>query len=77
MNNMLPSYFEYMKPVQPVACNYYGIRKPRLHPPIINHDFGEQMVQYCLIKILNEDNHETTLNKNNIYSQCFFTFKGT
>ena len=21
MNNMLPSYFEYMKPVQPVACN--------------------------------------------------------
>ena len=37
MNNMLPSYFEYMKPVQPVACNYYGIRKPRLHPPIINN----------------------------------------
>ena len=28
MNNMLASYFEYMKPVQPVACNYYGIRKP-------------------------------------------------
>ena len=77
MNNMLPSYFEYMKPVQPVACNYYGIRKPRfygirkprLHPPIINHEFGEQMVQYCLIKILNEDNHETTLNKKSIYSQ--------
>ena len=67
MNNMLPSYFEYMKPVQPVACIYYGIRKPRLHPPIINHE----MVQYCLIKILNEDNHETTLNKNNIYSQSF------
>ena len=77
MNNMLPYYFEYMKPVQPVACNYYGIRKPRLHPPIINHEFGEQMVQYCLIKILNEDNHETTLNKNNIYSQSFFTFKVT
>ena len=77
MNNMLPSYFENMKPVQPVACNYYGIRKPKLHPPIINHEFGEQMVQYCLIKILNEDNHETTLNKNNIYSQSFFTFKVT
>ena len=77
MNNMLPSYFEYMKPVQTVACNYYGIRKPRLHPPIINHEFGEQMVQYCLIKIINEDNHETALNKNNIYSQSFFTFKVT
>ena len=66
-----------MKPVQPVACNYYGIRKPRLHLPIINHEFEEQMVQYCLIKILNEDNHETNLNKNNIYSQCYFTFKVT
>ena len=53
MNNMLPSYFEYMKPVD------------------LNHEFGEQMVQYCLIKILNEVNHETTLNKNNIYSQSF------
>ena len=54
MNNMLPSYFKYMKPVQSVSCNYYGIRKP----PTINHEFGEQMVQYCLIKILNEDNHK-------------------
>ena len=75
MNNILPSYFEYMKPVQPVACNDYRIRKPRLHPLTINHEFGEQMVQYCLIKILNNNNHETTLKKNNIYSQSFFTFK--
>ena len=73
MNNMLPSYFEYMKPVQPVACNYYGIRKPRLHPPIINHEFGEQMVQYCLIKILNEDNHETTLTLTQ-HMYIFFCF---
>ena len=61
-----------MKPVQLVACNYYIIRKPRLHPPIIHHVFGEQMVQYCLIKTLKEDKHETALNKNNIYSQSFF-----
>ena len=72
---MLPSYFEYMKPVQPVARNYYGIRKPRWHPPIINHEFREQMVQYCLIKILNEDNLKTALNKNNIYSQFFLNLK--
>ena len=64
MNNMLPSYFEHMILVQPVACNYYEIRKPKLHPPIINHEVGEQMVQYCLIKVLNKDNHETALNKN-------------
>ena len=55
-----------MKPVRPVAYNYYGISKPALHPPIINYVFGGQKVQYCLIKILNEDNHETALNKNNI-----------
>ena len=71
MNNMLQSYFEHKKPVQPVECNYYGIRKPRLHPPII-FEFGEQMVQCCLINVLNEDNHETALNKNNIYSQSFY-----
>ena len=62
---MVPFYFDHTKPV---ACNYYGIRKPRLHPPIINHEFGEQMVQYYLITILNE----TALNKNNIYSQSYF-----
>ena len=62
MNSMLPSYFEY-EAFQSVACNYYRIRKPRLHPPITNHEFGEQMVQYCLIKILSEDNPETALNK--------------
>ena len=64
-----------MKPVQPVACNYYGICKPMLHLPIINHEFGEQMVQYCLIKALNVDNRETALNKNNIYTQYIFTSK--
>ena len=75
MNNMLPSYLQHMKPVQPAACNYYGIRKPRLHSPIINHEFREQMVQYCLIKILNKDNHETALNMKNIYSQSFLHLK--
>ena len=69
---MLSSYFELMKPVQPVACNYYRIRKLRRHLPIISHEFGEQMVKYCLIKALGEDNHETALNKINIYSQSFF-----
>ena len=44
----MPSYVEHMKPVQPIANNCYGIRKPRLHPPIFKYDFGEQMVQYCL-----------------------------
>ena len=35
MNNKLPSYFNYMKSNLPVICNYYGIRKPKFHLPII------------------------------------------
>ena len=48
-----------------------------LHPPIINHEFGKQMVQYCLIKVLKEDNHETALNKNSNHSQSVFKYKIT
>ena len=40
MNNKLPSYFNYMKPNLPVICNYYGIRKPKFHLPIIRHVFA-------------------------------------
>ena len=55
-NNLLPSYFKYMKPSLPVICNYYGIRNPKFYlPPIIKHAFAEQMIQYCLIKLLNND----------------------
>ena len=53
MNNMFPSYFEHMKSAQPVTYNSYVICKPGLHLLIINYKFGEQMVQYCLIKLLN------------------------
>ena len=28
-----------MKPNLPVICNYYGIRKPKFHLPIIKHVF--------------------------------------
>ena len=52
-NNLLPSYFNYMKPSLPVICNYYGIRNPKFHLPPIKHAFAEQMIQYCLIKLLN------------------------
>ena len=55
MNNKLPSYFNYMKPNLPVICNYYGIRKPKFHLPIIRHVFAEQLIQYNLIRIINDD----------------------
>ena len=53
--NLLPSYFNYMKPSLPVACNYYGMRNPKFHLPLIKHAFAEQMIQYSLIKLLNND----------------------
>lgn len=75
MNNVLPVYFNYMKPDQPVICNYYGIRKPRYHLPLIKHEFAIQLVKYGLVKLLNVDNEETALNKASIYTQSFFSFK--
>ena len=35
-NNLLPSYFNYMKPSLSVICIYYGIRNPKFHLPPIN-----------------------------------------
>ena len=76
MNNMLPPYFNMLKPNMPLVCDYYGIRNPKIHLPTIRHDFTKQIVQYyCLIKLLNKDNEYTTLNKSKIYTQSFFTFK--
>ena len=54
-NTLLPSYFNQMMPTLPVICNYYGVRNPKFYLPSIKHSFAEQQVQYCLIKLLNED----------------------
>ena len=39
MNNLLPSYFNSMKPKLPESCNVYSIRKPTFHLPVIRHEF--------------------------------------
>ena len=75
MNNMLPPYFNMLKPKMPLVCDYYGLRNPKIHLPTIRHNFAKLIVQYCLIKLLNKDNEYTTLNKSKIYTQSFFTFK--
>ena len=38
MNNMLPPYFDMLKPKMPLVCDYYGIRNPKIHLPTIRHD---------------------------------------
>ena len=55
MNNKLPSYFNYMRPNLLVICNYYGIRNPKFHLPIIRHGFAKQLIQYNLIRTINND----------------------
>ena len=54
-NNLLPPYFNYMKPNLPVICNHCNVRNPKFHLPLINHEFAKQLLQYCLIELLNED----------------------
>ena len=44
-----------MKPNLPVICNYYSIRKPKVYLPIIRHGFAEQLIQYNLIKTINNN----------------------
>ena len=73
-NNLLPSYFNYMKPSLPVICNYYGIRNPKFHLPPIKHAFAEQMIQYCLIKLLNNDIDASHI-VNCIHQHTFYKFK--
>ena len=73
-NNLLPSYFNYMKPSLPVICNYYGIRNPKIYLPPIKHAFAEQMIQYCLIKQLNNDIYASHII-NCIHQHTFCKFK--
>ena len=73
-NNLLPSYFNYMKPSLPVICNCYGIRNPKFQLPPIKHAFTEQVIQYCLIKLLNNDIDASHII-NCIYQHTFCKFK--
>ena len=55
MNNKLPPYFENMKPVLPRICDNYDVRRPSFHLPLIKHDFAEQLINYQLSTMLNEN----------------------
>ena len=55
MNNVLPSYFNSMKPKLPELCNVYSIRKPTFHLPVIRHEFAKQLIEYILLELLNTE----------------------
>ena len=74
MNNILPSYFNIMKPVLPVVCAIYEIRKPTFHLPPTNHAFAEQLMKYQVIKTLN-DEHGSMITASKVLTHSFYGFK--
>ena len=76
MNDLLPPYFNYMKPNLPVICNHYNVRNPKFHFPAIKHDFAKQLIQHCLVKLLNKDENISE-NANKVFDQTFCMFKST
>ena len=44
----LPPYFDIMLPILPNVCDYYNIRRPIFHLPLIKHGFAEQRLDYQL-----------------------------
>ena len=74
MNNMLPTYFDSMKPTLPNICLTYEIRKPVFHPPAIKHTFAEQLVQYNLIKLLNKEADAISITSK-VHTHSFFGYK--
>ena len=72
-NNLLPPYFNYMKPNLPVICNHYNVRNPKFHFPLIQYGFAKQLLQYCSIKLLNEDENASEIaNKGGEKPFCLF-----
>ena len=49
MNNLLPSYFNSIKPKLPELCHVYSIRKPTFHLPVIRHEFAKKLIEYKLL----------------------------
>ena len=49
MNNVLPPYFDILKPVPPRTANMYNIRKASFHFPKILCELAEHLIEHCLI----------------------------
>ena len=54
INNKLPECFSTLKSRFPEIVEHYEIRNPVFHLPAIKHKFAENLLQYCLIKLINE-----------------------
>ena len=74
MNNKLPEYFSFMKPVLKVITERYEIRSPSFHAPVIQQKYAECSLQYCLINQLNSENCLALLT-DKVSRNSFYSFK--
>ena len=74
MNNKLPEYFSFLKPVLPPATERYEIRNLWFHTPAIKHKLAECSLQYCLINQLNPENCFALLT-DKVSMNSFYSFK--
>ena len=63
-----------MKSNLSVICNHYNVRNPKFYLSLIKHEFVKQLLQYCLIKFLNEDENAFEIAYK-VCEQPFCTFK--
>ena len=73
MNNELPHYFTNVKPELLRVTEYYMLRKPSFHLPRISHEFVEHMLEYQMIKALNNSEASEFIAK--VHTHSYFGFK--
>ena len=73
MNNELPHYFTNMKPELPRVAEYYSLRRTTFHLPRISHEFAEDMLEYQMIKVLNNPEASAFIAK--VHTHSYFGFK--
>ena len=59
MNDLLPHYFNNIKPRLPDICNYYSIRAPLFTLPKVNIELIRTSIKYILTNLLNTSDEAT------------------
>ena len=74
INNKLPVCFSTLKPRLPEIVEHYEIRNQVFHLPAIKHKVAENSLQYCLIKLINEEPSFSMIS-DNVERTSFYSFK--
>ena len=74
MNIKLPACVSTLKLRLPEIVEHYEIRKPVFHLPPIKCKFAENSLQYCLIKLINEE-HSFSMMSDKVERASLYSFK--